>query len=74
MGHHRTESQPLDGLTLRTHPLALLREEYPFSHCKRACDLPDIGHHRFVRLAFCGDGHEVTAGADRLTAWLRARR
>jgi aspartate/methionine/tyrosine aminotransferase len=30
--------------------------------------------HRFVRLAFCGATREVTAGADRLAAWLRARR
>jgi len=30
--------------------------------------------HRFVRLAFCGATDEVRIGAERLAAWLRARR
>ncbi len=39
------------GLTLRTHPLSLLRERYPFSHCKRHTDLAALGNKRFVRIA-----------------------
>jgi error-prone DNA polymerase len=39
------------GLTLRAHPLSLLRERYPFNRCKRHTDLEDIGNNRFVRIA-----------------------
>ncbi len=39
------------GLTLRAHPLSLLRERYPFSHCKRHSDLAALGNKRFVRIA-----------------------
>ena len=36
-------------------------------------DFDSIDGHRFVRLAFAGTHERVTAGADRLAAWLRAR-
>jgi len=39
------------GLTLRPHPLQLLRDQYPFNRCKRHQDLPGIGNNRFVRIA-----------------------
>lgn len=39
------------GLTLRAHPLKLLRDEYPFTQCKRFVDLKDMPHKSFVRLA-----------------------
>ncbi|TGD70897.1 DNA polymerase III subunit alpha [Mangrovimicrobium sediminis] len=39
------------GLTLRAHPLALLRDKPPFNRCKRQIDLAGIGNHRFVRIA-----------------------
>jgi len=39
------------GLSLRRHPMALLRGEEPFNRCKRQTDLADIGSGRFVRVA-----------------------
>jgi len=39
------------GLTLRAHPMALLRDRYPFNQCKRHTDLPGVGNNRFVRIA-----------------------
>jgi error-prone DNA polymerase len=39
------------GLTLRAHPMSLLRERYPFNRCKRYADLDKIGNNRFVRIA-----------------------
>ncbi len=39
------------GLTLRAHPLALLRAEAPFDRCKRQLDLETLGNGRFVRIA-----------------------
>ena len=39
------------GLTLRAHPMALLRDRYPFNRCKRHTDLPGVGNNRFVRIA-----------------------
>jgi len=39
------------GLTLRPHPMALLRDRYPFNRCKRHTDLPHVGNNRFVRIA-----------------------
>ena len=39
------------GLTLRAHPMSLLRDRPPFNRCKRQVDLPNIGNHRFVRIA-----------------------
>ncbi|HKK22933.1 MAG TPA: error-prone DNA polymerase, partial [Pseudohaliea sp.] len=38
-------------LTLRSHPLALLRDRAPFDRCKRQADLADLGSGRFVRIA-----------------------
>ena len=39
------------GLTLRAHPLALLRDRAPFAGCKRCADLDALGDGRFVRIA-----------------------
>jgi error-prone DNA polymerase len=39
------------GLTLRPHPMSLLRHSRPFNRCKRHADLPDIGNNRFIRIA-----------------------
>ena len=39
------------GLTLNTHPMALLRTRAPFDRCKTHAQLADIGHGRFVRIA-----------------------
>lgn len=39
------------GLTLRRHPLALLRGNPPFSRCKRQLDTEALGDGRFVRIA-----------------------
>ncbi len=39
------------GLSLRTHPMALLREEAPFNRCTRQIDLPQLRHRGFVRVA-----------------------
>lgn len=39
------------GLTLRKHPMALLRSQYPFNKCKRFADLIDLPHKGFVRIA-----------------------
>jgi error-prone DNA polymerase len=39
------------GLTLRAHPMSLLRQRPPFNRCKRHRDLAAIGNQRFVRIA-----------------------
>ncbi|PUA30076.1 MAG: error-prone DNA polymerase [Cellvibrio sp. 79] len=39
------------GLSLRTHPMALLRNQSPFNRCKTQRELASIGHGRFVRVA-----------------------
>lgn len=39
------------GLTLRTHPMQILRSEKPFDKCKRFLDLVDLPHKGFVRIA-----------------------
>ena len=39
------------GLTLRAHPMSLLREQFPFNRCKRHIDLPAIPNRGFVRIA-----------------------
>ncbi|MFT5710023.1 MAG: error-prone DNA polymerase [Halioglobus sp.] len=39
------------GLTLRAHPMALLRNRPPFNRCKRHIDLPGVSNKRFVRIA-----------------------
>jgi len=40
------------GLTLRAHPMSLLRERPPFNRCKRHTDLAQMGgNNRFVRIA-----------------------
>ncbi len=39
------------GLTLRAHPMSLLRDRYPFNRCKRHTDLAALGNRRFVRIA-----------------------
>ena len=39
------------GVSLRPHPMCLLRDSYPFNRCKRHEDLPAIGNNRFIRIA-----------------------
>ena len=39
------------GLTLRAHPMSLLRDRHPFNRCKRHTDLAQLGNNRFVRIA-----------------------
>lgn len=39
------------GLTLRAHPMALLRREYPFYRCKRQNQLRELSNGRFVQVA-----------------------
>jgi error-prone DNA polymerase len=39
------------GLTLRTHPLALLRQQSPFDRCRKQSELITMGNRRFVRTA-----------------------
>ena len=39
------------GLTLRAHPMSLLRNRTPFNRCKRHSDLAVLGNNRFVRIA-----------------------
>lgn len=39
------------GLTLRTHPMQILRSEYPFNKCKRHTDLITLTNDGFVRIA-----------------------
>src|SRR5690606_29353100 len=36
------------GLTLRAHPMALLRSEAPFNRCKKQTELIQVGHGRFI--------------------------
>jgi error-prone DNA polymerase len=38
-------------VTLRDHPLALLREQSPFNQCRRYSELSALGNNRFVRIA-----------------------
>ncbi|MDH3994948.1 MAG: OB-fold nucleic acid binding domain-containing protein, partial [Gammaproteobacteria bacterium] len=39
------------GLTLRAHPMSLLRDRPPFNRCKRHTDLAELSNNRFVRIA-----------------------
>ena len=39
------------GVTLRAHPMSLLRDRYPFNQCKRYADLPEVGNNRFIKIA-----------------------
>ncbi|NQX88796.1 MAG: error-prone DNA polymerase [Halioglobus sp.] len=39
------------GLTLRAHPMSLLRNRQPFNRCKRHADLAALDNKRFVRIA-----------------------
>lgn len=39
------------GLTLRAHPMALLRNEAPFDRCKKQAELIQVGHGRFIQVA-----------------------
>jgi error-prone DNA polymerase len=39
------------GLTLRTHPMALLRQQKPFSRCTKCVDLVKLRHKSLVRIA-----------------------
>ncbi len=39
------------GFSLRPHPIALLRNEYPFNKCTKYSDLKNVRHGGFVRVA-----------------------
>ncbi len=39
------------GVTLRAHPMSLLRHQAPFDRCKRHVDLAQVGNNRFIRIA-----------------------
>lgn len=39
------------GLSLRPHPMALLRSQYPFNRCKKYSELEHLRHGGFVRVA-----------------------
>lgn len=39
------------GYSLRAHPLALLRNEVPFNTCTRKCDLLNMRHKGFIKVA-----------------------
>lgn len=39
------------GLSLRPHPMTLLRSQYPFNRCKKYSDLVHLRHGGFVRVA-----------------------
>ncbi|WP_086933031.1 error-prone DNA polymerase [Agarilytica rhodophyticola] len=51
------------GLSLRPHPLALLRQKYPFSRCKKYCELPYMSNGRFVRVAGLVTGRQRPGSA-----------
>ncbi|MEE4382466.1 MAG: OB-fold nucleic acid binding domain-containing protein [Pseudomonadales bacterium] len=51
------------GLTLGPHPMALLRDEPAFRHCRRASDLERMNHGRFVRLAGLVTGRQRPSSA-----------
>ncbi len=45
------EDYRVTGLTLNQHPMSLLRQRPAFQRCKRAIDLLQVDHGRFVRIA-----------------------
>ncbi len=51
------------GLTLNRHPMAILRDQYPFNQCRTAQALPALNHGRLVRVAGIVTGRQrpVTA-------------
>jgi error-prone DNA polymerase len=51
------------GLSLKLHPLALLRRQKPFSQCKSAQDLSSLNHRRFVRVAGLVTGRQRPGSA-----------
>lgn len=51
------------GLSLREHPMLLLRQQHPFNRCKRFADLPEVGNKRFVRIAGIVTGRQRPGSA-----------
>jgi len=51
------------GLSLREHPMLLLRHQHPFNRCKRFVDLPQVGNKRFVRIAGIVTGRQRPGSA-----------
>ena len=49
--HDVFEDYRSTGLTLRRHPLALLRAQHPFRQCRRAAELATLNSGRFVQVA-----------------------
>lgn len=52
------------GLSLRAHPMALLRNQSPFNRCKTQRELASIGHGRFVRVAGLVTGRQRPGAAN----------
>lgn len=51
------------GLSLRAHPMALLRNRPPFNRCKTHKELASVGHGRFVRVAGLVTGRQRPGSA-----------
>jgi error-prone DNA polymerase len=52
------------GLSLRAHPMALLRNQPPFNRCKTQRELASVGHGRFVRVAGLVTGRQRPGSAN----------
>lgn len=52
------------GLSLRAHPMALLRNQPPFNRCKTYRELASVGHGRFVRVAGLVTGRQRPGSAN----------
>ncbi len=51
------------GLSLRRHPMAILRDQYPFNRCKTSADLHQIHHGGFIRIAGLVTGRQRPGSA-----------
>jgi error-prone DNA polymerase len=51
------------GLSLKQHPIALLRHHPELRHCKLAAQLKELGHRRFVQIAGIVTGRQRPATA-----------
>ena len=51
------------GLSLKLHPLALLRKQSTFGRCKQAQQLAELNHGRFVRVAGLVTGRQRPGSA-----------
>ncbi|GAB2199079.1 error-prone DNA polymerase [Sessilibacter sp. MAH4] len=51
------------GLSLRRHPMAILRNQFPFNRCKTSADLNSIHHGGFIRIAGLVTGRQKPGSA-----------